>query len=348
MQTTTLLVGLVVGLRLASQAFAADSYDCVLAPTSSLVTTLTMDVPFTGTLIGNYDAVNNPTGTRTLPGLFGGSGNNAIPYTASFGVDGGTNTSPDGAFQFTVEQVGKQLVGAISGLSIDALDGVPGAADLSITINYSSFHTVAPNAVYPGGFPITLPFGSANVTTLTLVQVAAAPMIITPAKGGGYSFTSAVPVMITMTADAMGQIFAVPPTPGVLPLNGMLSFSGDTVLMTATTTQSSSTTQPSTAPPFVDQPLALPTVFPAGGTANLLMSGLITEVSSTQTTNGTLHATGTRVIVCAADLNHDGIVDAADLTILLSGWDTASADIDGNGTTNAQDLTVLLGAWGDC
>jgi len=348
MQSKTLLVGLLVGLPLASHAFAADSYDCVLAPTSSLVTTLTMDVPFTGTLIGNYDAVNLPTGTRTIPGLFGGSGNNPIPYTASFGVDGGTNTSPDGAFRFTVEQVGKQLVGSISGLSIDALDGVPGGADLSITINYSTFHTVAPNAIYPGGFPITLPFGTANITTLTLVQAAAAPMIITPAKGGGYSFVSAVPVMITITADAMGQVFEVPSVPGVLPLTGMLSFIGDTVLMSATTTQSSSTTQPSTAPGFVDQPLALPTVIPTGGTANLLMSGLITEVSSSQSTTGTLNVTGTRVIFCAADLNQDGIVNAADLMILLTGWDTPSADIDGNGTTNAQDLTALLNVWGAC
>ena len=173
-------------------------------------------------------------------------------------------------------------------------------------------------------------------------------MIITPAKGGGYSFVSAVPVMITITADAMGQVFEVPSVPGVLPLTGMLSFIGDTVLMSATTTQSSSTTQPSTAPGFVDQPLALPTVIPTGGTANLLMSGLITELSSSQSTTGTLNVTGTRVIFCAADLNQDGIVNAADLTILLTGWDTPSADIDGNGTTNAQDLTALLNVWGAC
>lgn len=47
------------------------------------------------------------------------------------------------------------------------------------------------------------------------------------------------------------------------------------------------------------------------------------------------------------DLNFDGVVNAADLTILLNGWGGAGAsDINGDGTTNAADLAVLLGNWG--
>ncbi len=339
---------LTVGLLSVSPAFAAEIYDCTFSPTSNLVTTLSMDVPFTGTLIGNYDATTMPTGTRTIPGLFGGSGNNPIPYTASFGVDGGTNSTPAGAFQFSFEHVGKQAAGAISGLAIDVLDGSVGSADLALTINYSTFHTVAPNSIYPGGIPITLPFGTANVTVLTLVQSGPAPVMLTMAKGGGYTFTAAVPVLMTMSADAAGQVLDVPPTPGILPLTGSLSFKGGLVTLVATTSQESSGTQPSTAPPFVDQPIAMPTVLPAGGTANLLMSGQVTEVTSSQSTNGTLYASGTQIIVCPEDLNHDGIVDAEDLSILLNGWNTASADIDGDGTSNAQDLAALLNAWGAC
>jgi len=51
---------------------------------------------------------------------------------------------------------------------------------------------------------------------------------------------------------------------------------------------------------------------------------------------------------CPADLNDDGSVNAADLSILLGGWGTPVGDIDGDGTTNAADLTLLLGAWGPC
>jgi hypothetical protein len=50
-----------------------------------------------------------------------------------------------------------------------------------------------------------------------------------------------------------------------------------------------------------------------------------------------------------ADLNGDGVVDAADLAILLSQWGCTkgcSADLNADGTVDAADLTILLGAWG--
>ncbi len=53
---------------------------------------------------------------------------------------------------------------------------------------------------------------------------------------------------------------------------------------------------------------------------------------------------------CAADLNGDAIVDAADLSMLLNAWGANGgvADIDGDGIVDAPDLTILLGAFGDC
>ncbi|MSR70279.1 MAG: hypothetical protein EXS17_08045 [Phycisphaerales bacterium] len=55
-------------------------------------------------------------------------------------------------------------------------------------------------------------------------------------------------------------------------------------------------------------------------------------------------------IVCApqnlADLNNDGLVDGADLTIVLTCWGAACGDIDGNGYTDGADMASLLGAWG--
>ena len=53
---------------------------------------------------------------------------------------------------------------------------------------------------------------------------------------------------------------------------------------------------------------------------------------------------------CTADLNLDGNVGAADLTIVLSGWGTTSplADLDDDGDVDAADLLVLLNAWGPC
>jgi hypothetical protein len=48
-----------------------------------------------------------------------------------------------------------------------------------------------------------------------------------------------------------------------------------------------------------------------------------------------------------ADLNGDGVVNGADLGILLGGWSQPGVtDLNGDGTTNGADLGVLLGSWG--
>ncbi len=55
---------------------------------------------------------------------------------------------------------------------------------------------------------------------------------------------------------------------------------------------------------------------------------------------------------CAADLFPNGIVDAADLGIMLSIWGPCTgacvADLDGDGQVGASDLSTLLAAWGPC
>ena len=53
---------------------------------------------------------------------------------------------------------------------------------------------------------------------------------------------------------------------------------------------------------------------------------------------------------CLGDLDESGVVDAADLAILLGAWGTGAgaADLDGSGSVNGADLAVLLGAWGPC
>ena len=97
--------------------------------------------------------------------------------------------------------------------------------------------------------------------------------------------------------------------------------------------------------PFVDQPLALPTIIPTGGTANLLLSGDVTELALATTLNATLKVAGERQAIIG-DLNGDSVVNAADLSILLSNWGTAGpGDLDGSGTVNASDLSILLSNW---
>lgn len=51
---------------------------------------------------------------------------------------------------------------------------------------------------------------------------------------------------------------------------------------------------------------------------------------------------------CPADLNGSGVVDGADLGILLSGWGTAGGDVNGDGATDGVDLGTMLADWGVC
>ena len=57
-------------------------------------------------------------------------------------------------------------------------------------------------------------------------------------------------------------------------------------------------------------------------------------------------------VACPADLNGDGTVDGADLTLLLADWGCTGAgcigDFNGSGEVNGADLTIILSAWGDC
>lgn len=53
---------------------------------------------------------------------------------------------------------------------------------------------------------------------------------------------------------------------------------------------------------------------------------------------------------CRVDFNHDGIVDGADLGLLLAAWGTDQCPFDANGSgdVDGADLGLMLAAWGPC
>ena len=53
--------------------------------------------------------------------------------------------------------------------------------------------------------------------------------------------------------------------------------------------------------------------------------------------------------IAFGDFNLDGLVNAADITVVLNGWAGSGAtngDLNGDGVVNAADITVLLNNWG--
>jgi hypothetical protein len=84
--------------------------------------------------------------------------------------------------------------------------------------------------------------------------------------------------------------------------------------------------------PAIGQPLAIHLVLIEGAQANF---------DNVRLTKG---ETGDPALL--GDLNGDGTVNAADLTILLSQWGGAgNGDLNGDGVVNAADLTIMLSAW---
>ena len=56
-------------------------------------------------------------------------------------------------------------------------------------------------------------------------------------------------------------------------------------------------------------------------------------------------------IVCTGSIDGNGVIDGADLGLLLASWGTnpgSPADLDGNGVVDSADLGILLGNWGPC
>ena len=64
---------------------------------------------------------------------------------------------------------------------------------------------------------------------------------------------------------------------------------------------------------------------------------------------GTLLGLG-KVVPCVGDVNDDGIVNAADLGLLIGAWGNkgGAEDLNDDGLVNAADLGLLIGAWGPC
>lgn len=318
----------------------------IVTSQSSIDSSTDLTVPLTGTFIGNYDATANPSGTKTIPGFFGGSGNNPISYSASFVAGGSFSTVPSGGFGMNVDV--STFSFTLDGLAIDFLSGETPSVDGTLNILYSTFHTQNPGAIFPGGVSIPVPLGQATLTELSATQTGAAVIgVLVPAGKNVYTFATAVPVDLLATIEANGQVFGGTPVPFALPLTGTINFGGESVVITLDGTNTIQQTQPIDPPAtFTAQAIDLPTVLPPGGTAHLLFDGSIASLSVTQSLTFNIVADAAAQLN-PADLNGDGSVGAPDLAILLGAWgQSGPGDLDGNGVVGAPDLALLLGAWG--
>ncbi len=91
-------------------------------------------------------------------------------------------------------------------------------------------------------------------------------------------------------------------------------------------------------------------VAPAAGTYYIRVQGAFGFVGNTQTYDMDFSVTVDEVLACIADLNNDGVVDTADLGILIGVFGTNSplADLNDDNIVDTADLGILIGVFGTC
>jgi hypothetical protein len=278
---SSLAAGLLLALSSGSTpGLARQSFLLEVEPSSTVALTGVFGVELPGSLIGDYDPTDNPTGTRTLPGLFGGSGNQPIP--AEVGIQGTTDHAGPPTGRLVAEVDSTQLSIQVRELELDLLGGGQASTPLTLSLLFSTFRTFAPDSLFFGGFPINLPLGSQVLSDLLLVQTSpSAPGLLVPEpQAGRYSFVVLVQAALSFNIDFNGQAFPIGPVPILLPLTGQLLITGDTASISADFDFNASQLINDPLPGFTidDVPLPLPTILPPGQTANLLFSAVIGSI----------------------------------------------------------------------
>lgn len=303
----------------------------------------------TGSLIGDYDPVDNPGGTQTRPGLFGGSGNNPIATSATIEAAGQTNTNPSGSTLLDVDfETGVIL---FDGLFLDLLNGNTAAIGLSVTLSFSTFNTINPSFIYPGGIPVTVPIAdAASLTRAEFGQAGpGAGAMTATADPDVFDFTAAVPgeAGLTLTVGLPGSDplpNEVDALPLVLPLSGQVIRQGDgTIRVTITASGVADAVDVPLEPtPLPTIPFELPTL----GTATAGV--LITLTPESLVFGGSLDVD--LVIyaspdTCPSDINGDGVVNFFDLAgyiDLYNAGDPAADLAQPLGIINFFDLAAYL------
>ncbi|USN98097.1 MAG: hypothetical protein H6810_07860 [Phycisphaeraceae bacterium] len=321
--------------------------------TSSILGSASLTIATDGSLIGDYDADTNPTGTQTRAGLFGGSGNNPIPVSIDVVSDTTFDLGPSGSF--TLDADTGSLTFTVDAFSADMLNGQTVASTIGATFLYDTFHTVDPGMLYPGGIPLPIDLGAAEFTTYTIEQTGPMdpPGVLIDNGDGTYTLAGQIPVATTIVGSVFGNPVEPGPTETVLPIAGTLTPmpGGATVTIEVDLGDLSQDFDTSTLPPLPDIPFELPTL--GTDTAGVILTLSISSAGLEASGAISLVANGVAGGCNAADLAEPfGVLDLADLTAFITGFlaQDPSADLaPPAGTFDLADVQAFVTAFvGGC
>jgi len=333
----------------------ADTYNFVLLPDhSAMAVNMYAAAGLTGTWKGDYDQTSNPGGTRTITGLLFGDTkapkNDPINFYASASAAVGSTTHPVGTFSAAVNTDLGLII--IRNLEADALNS--GSVDMNLTLNlaWDSFRTFSPTAYWIGGINLPLPLGSLSLTKMSMTQASINGTqvpgigVLNKTAENTYEFTVGVAVNMTVGAAVNGGSIGEAAAPVPVVLQGTMFVDPETrsaTLVSFTLAQYANALDASLELP-ADLPIAVPTILPIGGTANLLASPTFNGVSLDLVSGLTLVAWGQAK--CNCDLNNDSRGDLLDFFAFFNAFDTGDqlADVNEDGQVGLEDFFAFFEA----
>ena len=297
-----------------------------------------------GTLIGNWDPKTNPEGTSTLPGFWGGSGNNLIGVELTPSLGGPFDSPCMGGLSIELD-IQNGLV-TIENLLLSAFDNGPATFPVTLGMLYETFRTVQPESLFPGGIPIDIPLGEGSLTTMRFEQVVGVTTELAPISTNLWSYYVDIPVMITIEALVIGTETGPLVSLGLLQLSGTIELLNNQYQFMGTTSFKSSEVVEDPLIAFENIPFEAPTILPAGQIAHLLLSA--SAESATMMTAANLHFTAVGEDIYPGDVDGDGIVGVTDLLAIIGAWGPCSGcgeDLNNDGTVNVNDLLDVIANW---
>ncbi len=311
---------------------------------SSLNGTFEQSTFMPGTIIGNWEEVDNPEGTRTLPGVWGGSGNNLISCELTPALGGPFGSTCVGGL--SIEPDFTALTLTVEDLELAAFTGGPSAFPVTLGMLYETFRSVQPTSLYPGGIEVDFPLGEGNVTALRFEQVGSVQTEMEQTSEQAWSFVIDVPVLITMELEVLETPSGPLMSPGVLQLAGTLTRNGTTYQFTASSSFASEEVVEDIPIVFENVPLEVPTIIPPGEIAHLLLSA--EAESATLTTKVNLQFTAEGGVTVPGDVDGDGVVSVADVLAIIAAWgpcDGCTEDLNNDGNVDVNDLLEVIANW---
>lgn len=245
------------------------------------------EVAVSGALRGVYDATTNPTGTKTLLGLFGGTptDNTPVPTSIDLELVSLLDRAPSGDLNITLQGP----VVTIDGLSMDLLGGQTGTSDVTLGLLFDTFRTYDPTSLYIGGFPVNIPLGTSDLVLAQIDQTAPGVGVLGTNPAGQQTIDVVIPVSLMLETSNAGVVTPIGPIPLLLPLSGIVTQSAGNLQLQAVLSLpiSQVINDPFAGMVFADIPLDLPTIIPSGSIANLLLDSVVDSI----TTNGLLELT---------------------------------------------------------